>query len=257
MRRSRRLRRGQGWSLASWDVDRGLVAAEGQAAPGGTADPVAAIRSVNALAKPDAAALLVLPNFHRFLQSTEVIQALAHQVQRGKDNRTFVLVLAPSCSCRRSWSGNSYSSNTTAGGDSCCRSPAASPPNPAELPDGRGPGGLLDAAAGLTRQEAEDAFSLSLVRQGRLSPQALWELKAQAIAKSGPAVAAPGRRAVRGPGRAGRPEGVLLGARPPAAGGPGPGASCCWACRGRGARPRQALGNETGAADPGAGRWAR
>src|SRR5919199_5642350 len=33
--------------------------------------------------------------------------------------------------------------------------------------------------------EAENAFSLSLVRHGRLAPDVLWELKAQALKKSG------------------------------------------------------------------------
>src|SRR3954466_3982624 len=67
-----RLCRDRSWALASWDVDRGLVTS-GQAAsvPGTTADPVAAIRSVNAVATTDSSALLVLPNFHRFLQSAE------------------------------------------------------------------------------------------------------------------------------------------------------------------------------------------
>ena len=57
----------------------------GQAATAAIAtDPVAAIRSVNALATPEGSALLVLPNFHRFLQSTEIVQALAHQIQRAR-----------------------------------------------------------------------------------------------------------------------------------------------------------------------------
>ena len=41
------------------------------------------------------------------------------------------------------------------------------------------------AAAGLTRVEAENAFSLSLVRHGRVAPDVLWELKAQTLKKSG------------------------------------------------------------------------
>jgi hypothetical protein len=45
--------------------------------------------------KPDHSALLVLPNFHRFLSSAEVVQALAHQITAGKQNRTFLIVLAP------------------------------------------------------------------------------------------------------------------------------------------------------------------
>jgi hypothetical protein len=44
---------------------------------------------------------------------------------------------------------------------------------------------VIDAAGGLTRFEAEGAFSLSLVRQGRLAARELWELKTQALKKSG------------------------------------------------------------------------
>lgn len=44
---------------------------------------------------------------------------------------------------------------------------------------------MLDAASGLTRHEAEAAFSLSLVRHGRLVADAVWELKTQTLKKSG------------------------------------------------------------------------
>ena len=43
----------------------------------GGSDPLAAIRAVNTLATPDGTALLVLQNFHRFVQSAEIVQALA------------------------------------------------------------------------------------------------------------------------------------------------------------------------------------
>src|SRR5205814_6786202 len=69
-----RLCQERSWSLAVWDIERGLQAG-GQAATS-AADPLAAIRSINALAKPDGTAILVLPNFHRFMQSTEIIKAL-------------------------------------------------------------------------------------------------------------------------------------------------------------------------------------
>src|SRR5215207_8595468 len=88
-----RLCRDRGWALAAWDVDRGLQVA-GQTSTSAT-DPVAAIKSIKALATPDGSALLVLPNFHRFLQSAEVVQALAHQVHEGKTDRTFVVILSP------------------------------------------------------------------------------------------------------------------------------------------------------------------
>ena len=47
------------------------------------------------LANPKGTALLVLDNFHRFLNSAEVMQALVRQIASGKQNRTFLLVLSP------------------------------------------------------------------------------------------------------------------------------------------------------------------
>src|SRR6202020_1238604 len=56
---------------------------------------------------------------------------------------------------------------------------------PGDLPEGDDLGLVLDAAAGLTRMEAENAFSLSLVRHGRIIPESLWELKTGMLKKSG------------------------------------------------------------------------
>jgi SpoVK/Ycf46/Vps4 family AAA+-type ATPase len=54
-----------------------------------------------------------------------------------------------------------------------------------ELPDEPELSRLVDAAAGLTRIQAENGFSLSLVRHGRLQLETLWELKSQELKKSG------------------------------------------------------------------------
>lgn len=53
------------------------------------------------------------------------------------------------------------------------------------MPEGDALQTVLDAAAGLTRYEAEGAFSLSLVRHGAVEPEALWELKSGMLKKSG------------------------------------------------------------------------
>ena len=66
----------QDWRLATWNIDSGLqMPGTDMDESGG--DPLAAIRSVNALADPDGTAILVLQNFHRFLQSAEIVQAVA------------------------------------------------------------------------------------------------------------------------------------------------------------------------------------
>ena len=90
--------REQNWRLAVFDIERGLQIpgqANGQPTEAGGSDPLAAIRSINALASADSSAILVLVNFHRFLQSAEIVQALAQQISAGKINRSFVIILSP------------------------------------------------------------------------------------------------------------------------------------------------------------------
>ena len=86
--------RQNGWRLATWDIDRGLQVA-GQPDPSQDgADPLAAIHSLGSMSEPDTSCLLVLPNFHRLLNSAEIVQALVHQLSSGKQNRTFIVVLS-------------------------------------------------------------------------------------------------------------------------------------------------------------------
>lgn len=44
---------------------------------------------------------------------------------------------------------------------------------------------LTEAAAGLTSQEAENAYALSLVKHGKLRPEVVWDIKAQTVKKKG------------------------------------------------------------------------
>jgi len=83
LREIAQLCREQNWRLAVWDIEQGLQIpgqAHGQPTDAGGSDPLAAIRSINALASPDSSAILVLTNFHRYLASPEIVQALARQI---------------------------------------------------------------------------------------------------------------------------------------------------------------------------------
>lgn len=173
------------WALAVWDVDRGLQVG-GQTAANSATDPVAAIRSINALATPDGSALLVLPNFHRYLQSAEVVQALAHQIQQGKTSRTFIVILSAvvqiPVELEKCFVIIEHDLPDKAQLQKIAQGIAT---EEGEIPQGTDLQRLLDAAAGLTRFEAEGAFSLSLVRRGKLMPQDVWELKGGMLKKSG------------------------------------------------------------------------
>jgi hypothetical protein len=181
--------RQENWRLALWDIDAGLQIpgqANGESMDAGGNDPLAAIRALNALASPDSSALLVLVNFHRFINNPEVIQATAKQIAAGKNNRAFVVVLSPVVEIpvelekqfivvehelpNREQARNLISSIAIGEG---------------EIPDGPELENVLDAAAGLTRYEAEGAVSLSLVRHGRVTAESIWELKSQMLKKSG------------------------------------------------------------------------
>ena len=104
---------------------------------------------------------------------------------------------------------------------------------PGELPEELWP--VLDAAAGLTRGEAENAFALSLVRHGRLDPAPLWELKAKQLKSRRAAerctATAPGFNALGGLDALKEFCRTALDNRHDRT--PNPRACCCWGRRGR------------------------
>ncbi len=173
------------WGLASWDIDAGL---NGQASTEGVAvtDPLSAVRSLNSISSDDQPTLLVLANFHRFLGSAEVIQALLHQVAQGKVHQRHLIILSPvvqlPVELQRVFTVIEHALPTRQQLEEIAASIAA---DADEFPEGEERERILDAACGLSRYEAENAFALSLVRHGRIEPSAIWQLKSQALVKGG------------------------------------------------------------------------
>ncbi|OAI48220.1 AAA family ATPase [Planctomycetaceae bacterium SCGC AG-212-F19] len=179
----------QQWKVAVWDVANGLRLAgstNGSRPDTGAGDPLAALRALPALSDPKGTALLLLHNFHRFLSSPDVVQTTFSQLIQGKQQRTFVVVLSPvvqvPVELEKLFVVIDHQLPDREQLSRIATELTSDQPN--DLPTGNDLQPVLDAAAGLTRYEAEGAFALSLTRHNARQPQCIWELKAQTLKKN-------------------------------------------------------------------------
>ena len=181
--------RQQQWNVAVWDVANGLRLPgspgtfRGDAGPG---DPLAALQALPTLADDSGTALLLLHNFHKFLGNPEVMQTVFAQLIAGKQQRTFVVVLSPvvqiPVELEKLFVVIEHALPDREQLERIARELTSDQPE--DLPKGEDLVRVLDAAAGLTRYEAEGSFALSLTRHNKIRPEAIWELKAQTLKKN-------------------------------------------------------------------------
>ena len=168
-----------GWNFGVWLADGGADA------EGGPADPLEAVTALRGRGDGDTPAVLAMVHAHRFFQSAELLAAVRTTLAAGKTLRTCLVLVMPTSDLppelARDFAVLEHPLPSREELDAVARGVAT---EPGELPEELWP--VLDAAAGLTRGEAENAFALSLVRHGRLDPDPLWELKARQLRSGGP-----------------------------------------------------------------------
>jgi hypothetical protein len=181
--------RAENWRLGIWNCDSGVqFPIEQIAIPGvtETQEPLAVIRAMPQVAQGSGTTVLLFENLHRFLGSVELVQAVARQAIQGKHNRAFLVVLAPNSQMpvelEKLFVCVDHDLPDHSQLEEIARGVAT---QDGELPAGDELARVVDAAKGLTRSEAENAYSLSLVRHGKIQPDTLWEIKAGQLKKSG------------------------------------------------------------------------
>ena len=170
------------WGFDVWDIDRQLYSGLAPA-PG----PLQALRFLDQ-PQPKQPMLLVLKNFHRFLGNPEVLQALANRVVQGKGDGKHIIIVAPVLQLQpeveKLFTVVHHELPDIAQLTAVCND--LFPEGAAfAKPTGQEVDAVVDASRGLTRQEAENAYALSLVRNNKLSPDTIWGIKAQTLEKSG------------------------------------------------------------------------
>ena len=176
----------ENWNLMTWDVAQGLKGSGDASVASEQVDPVGAVKALSAITNDDKPTILVLRSYHRFIGTGEVVAEVAKAITQGKTHRKFIVILSPVVQLppelERLFVVVDHETPTR---DELQELLASIATGDNEMPAGQQLESVLDAAAGLTRYEAENAFSLSLVRHGSIRSDAIWELKTQSLKKSG------------------------------------------------------------------------
>jgi hypothetical protein len=168
----------ENWNIATWDLDRGYSGTSAKAS-----DPRTAVREMASLGDNETPQLVVLRHFHRFLGAFEVVQSVERQILAGRQTRVFLIVLSPVVHIPVELEKLFTVIDHQLPDREQLLSLAAKA-NGGPLPNEANTQRVLDAAAGMTRLEADDAFSLSIIKHDRLVPESIMELKEKLLRES-------------------------------------------------------------------------
>lgn len=168
------------WTVVSWDRGRGgsYPQVDKPLGDGDTRNPIAPFQFGY-----EDTTLVLLHNFHRYLENGEVAQRLRNAVVEGKSRGVHYLIVSPVLNLPADLERLFTIIDHPLPGEEDFRMLVEGIET-----DGGKPAveeGVFSAAKGLTRLEAENAFALSLVRENQILASVVREQKAQVIRKKG------------------------------------------------------------------------
>ena len=174
----------QHWDCQVWDIEQGLQPPASDTESLGQGDPLAPLTQV--VSAGETPRLILLLNFHRFLASPEIVQCLQRRIIAGRQDRCVWIILSPQAQLPAELAKLfTVIPHELPSREQLAEIARGVATEPGELPQGGEYDQLLEAAAGLTRLEAENAFSLSLVREGRLRSETIWRRKLETLNREG------------------------------------------------------------------------
>lgn len=175
------------WATFVWDCNDGLTLHDDTVNPDMT-DPLAIVKAFPQMAKElhsYSSKIIILKNFHKFMEGVEVIQAIDNAITIGKSEQVIFVVLAAKVKIpteiEKQFVVIEHDLPHAEEIEQILRQTAVEPDmlDETEIPR------IVESSLGLTRMECENAFSLSIVRQKVVKPDVVWELKANSLKKSG------------------------------------------------------------------------
>ena len=185
------------WALCNWDIARGWASIypqqtvkdeNGEDKPispqyQDAGDPQAPLNVLPQIAPAgtDQTTIMLLHNYHRFLNNPMVMQKTFNMLLEGKIRRAILVILSPVVNIPQELEKVFVVIDHDLPSKAKLKEIGQEmEEDPVHVPDT-----VLDAAAGLTHYEAEGAFALSLARHSKLQPDEVWELKESMLKKSG------------------------------------------------------------------------
>ena len=187
--------RREGWRLVAWDFHRGLSSngfdIDAVLVPT-VAAPIEVLKAIPKLGSEPGTMLLALRGFHRFLDRPDVALTLERQLTAARGLRLTLVVLAPVVSLpvelERQFVVIEHGLPARAElFQILCRVTAESE----RTPWGAGLESVLNAASGMTRRDAEMAFRLSMVRNGRVTPNSVSSIHIEMLTSASVTKSAP------------------------------------------------------------------